>query len=271
MTSTPPVFVVSTGRAGSQMLARALAKVPGVLALHEPKPHLITEGYLRWKRGISSEEAARCIRSKRSDLIDQVAQSGLTYIESSHYCSHLIPELARLFDARFVFLHRDPRGFTRSGLARPGWYSAKGPAERFKSLIRQRLKVGAEVGYYWHDHRLDPPAHLSTRMEKIAWLWTEMNRVIVRDLEAVAPDRKLEFRLDAVGPESFGALLAFVGGDGRDASTLDAMLAVAERKPNKRKHQPASVEDWDEEAFRSITEAMAGKLGYCDETAEVVA
>lgn len=36
----PAVFVLSTGRSGSTMVARALAKHPDLLALHEPQIHL---------------------------------------------------------------------------------------------------------------------------------------------------------------------------------------------------------------------------------------
>ncbi len=245
------------------MLARALAPVPGLLALHEPKPHLITEGYLRWKGELSPDQAEVRIRSKRADLIEQVETNGLAYIESSHYCSHLIPELARLFGARFVFLHRDPRGFTKSGLARPTWYPKLDSTERAKSIIRRR--VGVEVGNYWHDHRLDPPAHLTTRMEKIAWLWAEINRVILRDLSEIDPDRVFEFRLGAARGETFRELLEFIGVDATDKEIAASMLAVAQQEPNKRRREPEMADAWNEVAFHSITEPISRRLGYSTE------
>lgn len=262
LTAASPIFVVSTGRAGSMMLARALAKLPRTLALHEPKPHLVTEGFLRWKGELDSDGAEALIRAKRWDIVEQTKTNGLLYIESSHYCSHLIPELARVFDARFVYLHRDARGFTESGLARSNWYPPSiDLAESFKGMVRRRLAV--EVGHYWHDHRLCPPPGLQSRMEKIAWLWTEINRVILEGLAEVESERVFELRLDAVGPKSFAELMRFVSGETENQeAVLDTMLAVAHRRPNKRRSNWAAADVWDEAAFISITDGMSRRLGY---------
>jgi hypothetical protein len=253
-----PVFIVSTGRAGSQMLARVLSEAPGVLALHEPRPHLVTEGYLRWTGKMSDEEAEDAVRDKRLDLVGQVERNGLIYVESSHYCSHFIPELARVFDARFIFLHREPRGFTRSGLSRD-WYEELSRRQRLEMMARRKWRVA--VGHVWHDHRLEPPPELESRMERIAWLWSEINRTILEGLEAVEPERKLEIRLDSVGPARFAEVLEFVGAEPEPA-VLERMTAVAARKPNKTKTRPEELDPWDEDAFRRVTAPMAERLGY---------
>ncbi len=256
----PPIFVVSTGRAGSLMLARAMAEVPGILSFHEPQPHLNTEAYLRWRGELTSEQAETRVRNKRADLVEQVGVNGLTYLESSHYCSHLIPELSRAFGARFVFLHRDPRGFTTSGLARDSWYPDHRPrSELLKDLVRRKL--GVDVGNHWQDHRLEPPPGMETRMEKIAWLWTEINGVIIRELEALDSARSHDLMLANVGPEGFGRLLDFLRLD-YSPRVIQAMVEVARRKPNSQNRQPSVPEEWDEGAFQSITGPMAHRLGY---------
>lgn len=43
-----PVFIVSTGRSGSTMIARALALHPSLCVFHEPHPHLRTEAFVKW-------------------------------------------------------------------------------------------------------------------------------------------------------------------------------------------------------------------------------
>lgn len=241
------------------MLAQALAQLPGVRALHEPEPHLVTQAYLRWAGKLSQAEAARQVRLKRSALIEETRDSGAIYVESSHYCSHLIPGLASVFDAKFVFLHRDARGFTRSGLARPHWYPPIGAIERFKTGLRRRF--GAQVGNHWHDHRLEPPVELDTRMEKIAWLWTEINRVIVRDLQTIEDDRKFVIRLDDIAADSLTELARFIGLDVQETD-VERMLEVAARRPNSREPAPAALEEWNEDAFLEITEGMSRVLGY---------
>lgn len=253
-----PVFVVSTGRAGSKMLARVLAPLPGVLALHEPQPHLLTEAYLHWKGALSVEDVESALQKKRGDLVEQVSLNGLIYVESSHYCSHLIPELSRLFGARFVFLHRDPRGFTESGLGRSWWYPRFSLAESIRAFARRRLRL--DVGVPWHDHRLDPPREYRTRMERIAWLWVEINRVILRDLDSVPDGSRFEFRLEDAGPERFEQLLEFIGCEYRP-SHVDTMAATARRKPNRGERSAGEL-PWDEQRFREITGPLARQLGY---------
>jgi hypothetical protein len=122
--------------------------------------------------------------------------------------NHFIRELDRLFDARFIFLHREPRGFTQSGLAR-NWYDEPSPRQRLYTLARRKWVV--DIGNFWYDHRLDPPPELTTRMERLAWLWSEINRTIMDGLEEIEPSRKMEVRLDSVGPANFSEVLRFIG------------------------------------------------------------
>ena len=46
----PAMFVLSTGRSGSMMIARALAKHPALFAIHEPQIHLWTHGRIMMDR-----------------------------------------------------------------------------------------------------------------------------------------------------------------------------------------------------------------------------
>lgn len=149
-----PCFIVSTGRCGSKMLARVLALHPQLGAFHEPKPWLNTEAYLRWSGRKDPEYAHARLEQKRDDLIEQVDANGLRYIESSHFLSHVIPDLRDRYDARFIHLYRDGRDFVRSGLERD-WYPV-GAFARTRGTIRRM--TGLKVGDSFADHRLDPPS-----------------------------------------------------------------------------------------------------------------
>lgn len=267
----PPVFVLSTGRAGSNMLARALAVLPGVCSLHEPQPHLVTEGYLRWKGRLSPDRALQYVRHKRADLIGQVSDNGLQYVESSHYWAHLVPELHRAFDARFVFLHRDGRRFAQSGLARESWYGPMTIEDRVKSALRRATVK--PIGHPWFDHRLDPPRNLSSRVERLAWLWCEINEVILRDLAEVPEEHAFQLPLESINAETLGALASFLG---RDAAPpiVDQMAEVASSRPNSsessgRVRQPWS--DGHEEAFLTVANATMERLGYSTSSSAVPA
>ena len=240
------------------MLARVLAQATGIFAVHEPQPHLVTEGYRRWKGTLSFEQANAWIRRKRSGLIDQVHANGLAYVESSHYCSHLIPNLAHLFNAKFIFLHRDPRGFVESGLARPDWFTNTSLKERLRATIRRRYLV--QYGNIWNDHKLAPPAKLRTRMEKIAWLWAEINNAILRALEHIDEERQFRIGLADICTTTMSQLLTFLECQ-RSTDLVDSMLNIAHSRPNKGAFEGPPVE-WNEPAFRSITSTISAQLGY---------
>lgn len=263
--SAAPVFVVSTGRAGSSMIAQALRIHPRVLALHEPHPRLRREAYWAW----SGKRDARWLRArlelKRGSLVEQTLANGFVYLESAHYCSHLIVPLRELFPAaKFVFLHRDGREFVCSGLER-AWYRGKEESALAHVVRFARDRLGLDLGKAGWDHRLAPPKPLRTRAERIAWLWAEINRSIERGL-ATVPERDV-FRLPlaALSLDSLRALTRFIGVDA-DEPMLREMMAVAVERPNRtRSRSVPAFEHWpleQQQRFFRIAGPMMKRLGY---------
>jgi len=244
------------------MLAKVLAHLPGVASLHEPQPWMNTEAYLAWAGKRDSEWLQERLAHKRDGLIRQRSSGGLLYVESSHFLSHLIPELSERYGARFIHLYRDGRDFTRSGLER-GWYRSKGFREWMKTHIRRRVAV--DVGFSWVDHRLDPPSRLESRLEKIAWLWAEINQVILRDLAGVPDSDQERVRLEDFGQETIERLAAFLGLQA-DQRLLRHMLTVADRRPNRtvafEAPSPRAWSEVEKERFSSVAGPMQERLGY---------
>lgn len=256
-----PCFIVSTGRCGSKMLARVLALHPEIGAFHEPKPWLNTEAYLRWSGRKSSGYADARLEQKRDDLIEQVDANGLWYIESSHFLSHLIPELRDRYSARFVHLYRDGRDFVRSGMQR-AWYCGRTLAP-VRSAIRRM--TGLEVGNSFVDHRLDPPSRYDSRFERIAWLWAEINSEILDHLEGVPDEDWREVRLEAFGEDTIRGLLRWLGHPAEDR-LVDEMREMGTEKPNRTEDRQVSPpEEWSgvrTNRFRTIAGDMMRRLGY---------
>lgn len=244
------------------MLARSLATLPGVCALHEPQPHLVTEAYLRWSGRMSSDRAEAYIRLKREDVVRQILDNGLVYFESSHYWSHLIPQLRKIFGAKFVFIHRDARDFARSGLARATWYGPMSFTDRAKTVVRRRFVK--PIGHPWFDHRLDPPTHLRGRVERLAWLWTEINGVILRDLAAVPAHDRYELPLEEIGRAHMEGLAAFLGLEPA-RNVIQEMVEVARQRPNSSQSSGREKPEWtelDEAALMRIAAPMMARLRY---------
>ena len=270
-----PVFIVSTGRAGSQMIANALARHPRLCALHEPPPHLNAEAFVSWsRRGNLPSWRTRLIshrrdalesttRRKRELMIRQIIGNGYVYVESSHFLSHLIPELSSAFGGRFVHLYRDGRHFVRSGLQRD-WFTKTTLSQDLVAWIRRRYLV--ELGRTSKDHLLSPPPEFRTRFEKIAWLWVEINTVILDGLESIPDGRKFALPVEALSAGTLEGLLGFIGVSS-DAPTVEAMLEVASRKPNRTPGNPTqpppdSWSDRERQRFNEIAGRMMVRLGY---------
>src|SRR5205085_9290478 len=123
----------------------------------------------------------------------------------------------------------------RSGLPRP-WYTDR------QSPV-------------WRPHQLDPPAELTSRFERICWLWAEYHRRILSDLEAVAPADRLRVWV-GVGDLDWGALVeGFLGLD-LPPALLARMRDVERARPNA---SPVPLPAWTEE-MESSYRALCGPV-----------
>ena len=258
------IFILSTGRAGSQMIAKTLNIHPNICALHEPPPHLNTEAYVRWSAPQKKELILRNIRKKRSRLINQITEGGLVYVESSHYLSLLTDELSEYFpDAKFIHLYRHPIPFVESVLKR-SWY--KFPKNWLSSAFKRfvRRKFLKDVGGSFEDHRLKPPKKYKTRIEKIAWLYCEINEAIISRLQTIPAEKKLSICLENFNEELLIKLHEFIKVPVSN-EYLPAMLELAVSRPNKSESGGASSDGLnrdDENTVLSITGNTMKKLGY---------
>ncbi|MDP2157750.1 MAG: hypothetical protein Q8K68_08595 [Nitrospirota bacterium] len=260
--AAPPVFIVSTGRAGCTMLGIVLSVHPSLCVFNNINPSLRTEAFIRWEYPKRSKEIEKRVRDKREKLVSQVKRNRLVYVESSTAAPMLIDELDSLFHAKFVHLYRDGRTFLRSGMERE-WYKSEQFSHSIKTILRRRFFV--ETGRSTTDTLLTPPPGLATRFEKIAWRWMEINRVILESLAALPPERTFSFRLEDAGRKSFGDLLDFLG-VGRDEVVLQEMLKLAESRPNRTKRftnpSPQEWPEWEKRRFDKIAGGIMTKLGY---------
>jgi len=261
-------FVVSTGRSGSQMIAKALGLHPDTCALHEPLPLLSLEAFWVWsrhsghtnfRRNISVENH---IHEKRSGLIKQIQDNELLYIESSYFLGHLIGHLDQMFDVRYIYLHRNGQDFVRSGLRR-SWYTEKSLSNALKTFLRRSLFI--DIGNPHEDHRLMPPKNLSSRFDKITWLWTEMNRVIQDHLSLIPDERQYTLALEDFDQAHLLELHDFLGLS-IDSQRLERMMLIASSHPNRSDLRSGHTDDvfTDERCvrFNAIAGDMMRRLGY---------
>jgi hypothetical protein len=162
-----PVFVLSTGRAGTHWLSELIKIDKSVKVLHSPSPTLASQSSVAYdilcdNPSVNELNLLKEIYlSARENYIRYSVKTQRRLVETNNYITFFAPVLKDLFpDALFVHLIRHPVDFIISGLKRD-YYTNK--PDDIKRIIPQNMKRG------WDR---------SDRVSKIAALWAETNRFI---------------------------------------------------------------------------------------------
>ena len=139
------LFVLSTGRCGTQTLSALFALLPCVNAFHEPPPnldHLARRVYAL--PAADSELVCEALRLARGPLFQATALAGKRYVETGYYATFLAPQLRQILpDIRFLHLTRAAAPFVRSATGRD-WYAGNPatPAASCRGLPRRSPPSG---------------------------------------------------------------------------------------------------------------------------------
>lgn len=251
----PSVFVLSTGRVGTQTLAALFGLASNVFAYHEPSPILYGLSKLSYENTqniLASQILKEVFLTARRELLDYSLYCGRGYVESSPQTTFLAPVIREaLPSARFIHLVRDPRHVLRSGIRRR-WYAGH-PADKTRIVP----DPSSEAGTQWDSYNT---------FQKNLWLWTETNKWIIQFSESLLAERILlvhsEDLFNAHKP-TIKQLFAFVGASIPSFRKIERVLG---KKLNAQKKgtfpQPS---DWSQ-AMNDDLLARAGetakKLGY---------
>lgn len=213
------IFVLSTGRAGTQSLTRLLSICPEVHSEHEPNPRLIHASYCYYQQQFGLETKSQekwndLVLAARDDLIFQANRRGKIYLETNNRMSYLAPVLAKIFPAsQFIHLHRHPFEFVRSGIRRD-YYQ----------------------GHNWDFARIHPAGDHPdvkrwldmSQMAKIAWNWQAVNQHIIQFFQTLSPERQMTLAaadLFSGGERQIRDLYSFINIPIPQGSRFKALLA----------------------------------------------
>ncbi|MGB8365371.1 MAG: sulfotransferase [Rhizomicrobium sp.] len=273
--STQAFFIVSSGRSGTAMLHKALSAAGGTEMHHEYMVHIVqplaVRRYMGWA---SREEALALLRATYGAAIHY---SGARHWgDSSNKASWLIPELATLLpEAKFVHLVRDGRKVASSYFHKLGaeCYDLHSTAilQAFADQPGERLAPPPEKKYWWPLARPgDPLAQAFRRFdqfERIAWHWTEINRVIADSLSALPGHRHSFVRLEELQESRVAvrALFEFLG-----LCCSAEISALFERPHNVNRPEDRLLDARQRAQFDAIAAPMMARLGYADRPEYVV-
>ena len=269
-----PFFIVSSGRSGTAMLHKALSAVTGVEMHHEYAVQITQPLAVKRYLGLISQEDCRRQVEETYGAAIRHSEAG-HWGDSSNKLSWLIPDLAAQFpQARFVHLVRDGRKVCSSYFHKLGaeCYDDRSTAIFQAYADDPRLPAPPpEKKYWWPVPRKNSADATRFRgfsqFERICWHWAELNRVVLEELEHLAPERSLFLRLEELreSPSAVSELYHFLNLPYREAD-----FTVFGRPHNVNRPEDKLLTEPQRTSFEAIAGAMQARLGYAGRPEYVV-
>lgn len=250
----PCVFVLSTGRTGTQTLAALFGLARNVFAYHEPRPLVYALSKLSYECSEDSQSfriLREAFRVARIDLLQYSLSCSRGYVETSPQVTFLAPIASCVIpSARFVHLARRPADVVRSGMRR-GWYAGH-------ASDGTRITPAPEV----------LPWDSWSPFRKNLWLWAKTNKWILNFTSHLPAQRRLLVRAEdlfAGQEETLERLFGFIGAPVPPRRKIDRLLG---QKLNAQKTGdfPRSS-DWTADMWQELSAfcgQIARQLGYSE-------
>lgn len=263
LTVRKTVFVVSTGRTGTQAIARHFQQsYLNVTALHEPAPsrplRVLSNLYLCRRVGVHS--LARAVRLLRRSLLARASTD--LYLESNPFLHGCLDVLDGIFpNVHILHIVRHPLTYIPSHINHGAFAGAKGLAARYVP--------------YW---MLNPVQYEGTRRadwnlllpeEKLAWRWTTINSVLNGGGQLYGERyRRIRYEdlFDGEGT-AFSGLEDWLKLERRAPVHLRTHQQQVERTNQSRRQLCVRAELWDPALRRRVLERCRGLMtqyGYRD-------
>jgi hypothetical protein len=158
-----PVFVLSTGRCGTEYLTRILEQSDQTKVYHSPQPELLLASKYAYENNeTDQEQLKKILDAARIELILNAYLRNQCFIETNNKITFFAYAISDLFPkSKFIHLVRHPGSFVRSGLNR-NWYTNSSNHD-----LGRIVPNSAEIDFAGFNE-----------IQKISWLWNETNLFI---------------------------------------------------------------------------------------------
>lgn len=177
------VFVLSTGRCGTDFLYHVLKPFSPLDVHHEPKSKLATTSRHLYnnRHQINQKGGELAFLAARNDALLDAYLFKKIYMETNNRLTFFAPFIENILPkVRFLHLVRHPGDFVRSGM-RKGYYTEDKLSDYSK--IRP---VTEEMQKKWESY---------SRLEKISWLWYQTN-AFIEQFKWEHPDKVLTIKAE---------------------------------------------------------------------------
>ena len=199
------VFITSTGRTGTQFLAKSLNQmIEDCYSVHEPA-NVFFKDMKKWGQDIkrfglyqmtigqflpsksmcklstyrrlgkiSDEKAQEYIKGLRKQILEETKES--IYVESSNHLHGVVDLLEKVFpNSKIVFIIRDPRTWVRSAISSP-------VSLLYKTVDFAFLEMSMRPYHFKDDPYSDKWKKMS-KIERYAWYYNKLNTFVLDTME----------------------------------------------------------------------------------------
>jgi hypothetical protein len=241
-----PVWVLSTGRTGTNTLTELLKLSPFIDAFHEPAPELFQFSHDYYSGNISGEEALRALQYLRDELVFRSSRDGFIYVETNNRVTYVADLLLELYpQSKFIFVHRNPYEFIRSGMRR-GYYQ-----HHMRDSARiQPLPDDACHGE-WENW---------SEIEKVAWNWSRVNAYCLEFVQELPDNQKMVFSAESFfsGDQSLiNNLFHFIGSEDYRPPKSDVERVMGKKHNAQRQGSFSKPKDWRQKQLENVERIIA--------------
>ncbi|MBW2172856.1 MAG: hypothetical protein JRF69_12970 [Deltaproteobacteria bacterium] len=203
------------------------------------------------------------IETKRNGILSDLKSHQFSF-EASAYLSLSVTEVYEHFKSKFILLVRRPDEVVNSYITKR-WYEHE--------LVRQNdhLAPHFQPGLLLPHHsfsRIVPvgdeakPWNEYTRIGKLSWFWTYLNRSVITQLQFIPKDDYRIVKLEDLDYQSYRDICAFIG---FESVVPEAQFhEIAQAKPNfkPRKKELSEWTDREKMEFENEVKDLAIELAY---------
>ncbi len=167
-----PVFVLSTGRCGTNWLADVLSLSKNLMVYHEVFPILVRQSQRSYQSHQDSIiQFSEIIRAARDDFLKNALLANRIYVETNNRLTFLASAINHSYPkSKFILLHRHPKDVCRS-------------------LLRRKAYGGSKFDEFRIKMQNDNEWEKLNQIQKIGWFWNETYRVSENFLETINQNR----------------------------------------------------------------------------------
>jgi hypothetical protein len=255
----PCVFVLSTGRVGTETLAALFALHKSIFSYHEPQPKLFSLSKLSYEmtdKYQTDENIKKVFQAgfmtSRQELLNYSLLCERGYLETSPQCTFLAPIiLESIQNVKFIHMVRNPMKVVGSGMRR-GWYSG-----HTYDPSRIIPLPGTQFLDSWKN--FDP-------LHKNLWLWAETNRWIIDFAKNISSQKCLLVKSESIfqkDEQVIHQLFNFIGATPPPDRKIESILNKKLNIQRTGKFQPPSdLEDSIDKNLLSFVKSVSNDLNY---------